>query len=867
MKKGLSIVAIAILVLLAVYLAWDRYLSVDHPQALVATEDALATGGVVALGSIDIAHAVRLESAFLGRPDTANSDPNLLTDSLYSHLYAAGIDPRADLQQLVLALYLDADQAPGYAVAALGRFDKDKVLRGLQDGYEVTPAPDVHPEAWRVLKQNPDTCDWSPPMILTVRPDLILAANPTRFPALITRLDAQSAAQHSLERWRGFRDGKLGSLALVVPEDTPDTGNVLLQQPLREAHDELAAFQEVYFGVGVWPLPFRANLELMLAGDGSGVAHDTAARWQSVVSTSKQHWSQSMPTLARLHDAISVDADQNTLSMKASVDEAWFEDAAKIPQELFGLLFDDSTMRFGSPNGGSNPQERIDENPATFLAELSPDALQTYHPNPPFIPKADAVSGPFGLQLTAVELGDEDDEGLTLTVSATHTGIPNLGSGNERVQLYVESVTDPSGRELLRAETCGTERNGLPAPVATPHFEQSLRGEKTVRLKAGTPHADVQRIRGRVALRLPTRTETIRIASLDQEQAIEREGLRITLRRTAADTLQYKVYGDSRRLLAVRGLNQDAQPLSQSSSMSGAFLFGEGLSKTQAFSGRVATADLVLAVEDVDKTFPFELSRSRPRNSQSTAPHPPVSVQPYGLAQLHREFQQAPPLPEDGNDIQASASTGPFLITLDSMRTFIGLQTRLSIYSPPVPGLTENLGGLAIELIAIENAKGENLIENDVQTESVNLHADWQDRSRLQGQANLGFETRADESEIRKLKGRVHLGLPTKTQAYSLPDVTVGSRVDAGGSTIILTRVDDKGFRLDFGKKHPPLVAVNAYNEAGESIWVPNPSLDVKDGHWVGHFNTHGDFSRIEVLLAKEQERERFDFELVPREG
>ena len=60
---------------------------------------------------------------------------------------------------------------------------------------------------------------------------------------------------------------------------------------------------------------------------------------------------------------------------------------------------------------------------------------------------------------------------------------------------------------------------------------------------------------------------------------------------------------------------------------------------------------------------------------------------------------------------------------------------------------------------------------------------------------------------------------------------------------------------------------VSAYNKVGESIWVPNPGLDVTEGHWVGRFDAHGDFKRVEVLLATEQEEESFDFEPIPPKG
>ena len=160
--------------------------------------------------------------------------------------------------------------------------------------------------------------------------------------------------------------------------------------------------------------------------------------------------------------------------------------------------------------------------------------MPEYQPDPPFVPEADTVSGPFGIQLSAVELSDQDDAGLELTLTATHRGIPNLGDGKQRVQLYVESVTDAQGNELMREETCGKERNMLPADIDQSHFNNSRKGEKTVRLKTSASQADIHRIRGRVELLLPVNTESIQLASLDQEQSIDRDGVRVVVQQSSS---------------------------------------------------------------------------------------------------------------------------------------------------------------------------------------------------------------------------------------------------------------------------------------------------------------------------------------------
>ena len=167
---------------------------------------------------------------------------------------------------------------------------------------------------------------------------------------------------------------------------------------------------------------------------------------------SRAQWGEQMPTVARLHDALSVTTEDSALRLNASVDEDWLADAARIPQELMSLLFSRAGVHM-SINGGSSaqPEERIDENPTRYVAGVVPQGLAAYQADPPFLPEVDVVSGPFGIRLSAVEF-DAADDSLALTITGTHRGIPNLGDAGQRVRLYIDSVSDAAGNELLREE-------------------------------------------------------------------------------------------------------------------------------------------------------------------------------------------------------------------------------------------------------------------------------------------------------------------------------------------------------------------------------------------------------------------------------
>ena len=151
--------------------------------------------------------------------------------------------------------------------------------------------------------------------------------------------------------------------------------------------------------ISAWAATVPRQFEIMLAGADAAAASSTASSWQTALQDSKQQWGEQLPTVARLHDALSVSDEQGAVLMQASVDKAWLKDAARLPQELMGLIFSGTGVSMTpSGNAAATPEERIDENPAQFLASISADALPAYQAEPPFLPEADTVSGPFGIR-------------------------------------------------------------------------------------------------------------------------------------------------------------------------------------------------------------------------------------------------------------------------------------------------------------------------------------------------------------------------------------------------------------------------------------------------------------------------------------
>src|SRR5262249_55041408 len=160
--------------------------------------------------------------------------------------------------------------------------------------------------------------------------------------------------------------------------------------------------------------------------------------------------------------------------------------------------------------------------------------------------------------------------------------IPRGGGPAERARLFVDSVKSTSGRELLRPEPCGKERNALPAPFTT-SIPGRLKAEKTVRLVRDADASDIAAVSGRVELDLPTRTEAVTLPHPGPGSPLRRYGTTFVVPKVDGGNVSYQITGAKDRVLLFRGLNERGQPLAQTSAFSSDFLFGEGIAGGKSF--------------------------------------------------------------------------------------------------------------------------------------------------------------------------------------------------------------------------------------------------------------------------------------------
>ncbi len=150
-----------------------------------------------------------------------------------------------------------------------------------------------------------------------------------------------------------------------------------------------------------------------------------------------------------------------------------------------------------------------------------------------------------------------------------------MPSHDARLNLYVQTESDTpdfvnglvnrDGRNLLREESCGAERNALGGdldPADGMLFRNDnfvrvpiLAGSKAVRLEPGATLSGIASVQGHIVLRLPTATKSYRIEAPFQSQTVSAPELRVVLGDSADGTIKYDISGRTDRLLAARALN------------------------------------------------------------------------------------------------------------------------------------------------------------------------------------------------------------------------------------------------------------------------------------------------------------------------
>jgi hypothetical protein len=842
-------------------------------EVTAVVERALASDDLLLLGGINVKQAVFLERWFLGTPRVTTVEeaapPEVADRTLLDHLRAAGVDARDDVDYVLYALYPADGGAARHAAVLIGRFNPGAVNAYLARELKAVALPGPGPASYQVVRMDPATCQPGATWAVTVAPEWIVLADPASQAALLPRLASPPPGnQETLRWWRSLARADVAGLG-ITGLDRLETGisPPFARDSAKALAAEAGAFGRVYLGLGVKTVPPQGVLRIVIDAKDAGRVAEKIRSWEQAVGESRARWKDSMPSVAALYDSIKVHAEGPRSTIEFTVDRTLAANAQRVVNELLAAFLGGLGVHPRVP-AGAPPAERIESEPVVFLPSVTPGSLPTYDPRAQFAEEVDQVQGPFGLRLGELRLGADPAGGLELVVEGFASGLPNVAANEERVRLFVDSVKSTDGRELLRPETCGRDRNSQPVPFRSTAGPR-LRASKTVRLIAEADPRALQSVSGRVQLRLPTRTEVVSLPHPAAGAVADKLGAIFTVTGVEGGTLAYQIAGARERILFFRALNGKGQPLASPSSFSSGFMFGEGVAGQKEYSGVIDRLEVVFATEEEALELPFALTDfSLAGKAGGVALDRTAPFRPYSYEALQRDFRRSG---------RGAGGLEPFQLSLDRVQSFFGLKLDFTFRSPEVPGFERafGIGRLRLTRLLLKDRTVIVPSAPEAAGPGPAVRAKWESPIRFGGTPRDGMlstsfslyvDSKAKPEDVKAVEGALTVQFPRRLEALALDDLTVGGQTRLRDLTVTVAARGRKSLTLQTSRDGERVYYVRLIGADGQALAFFGPNItEAPDGAWRFELSPLNPPARAEIVFAREVDRKVYPVTVTPK--
>ncbi len=858
------------------------------PIAVIDAENALALPDMVALVHFDIGHAVDVERSLLGREDAdALLDPVTDATALAGLLVEGGIRLRDSVDHLVGAAVVGGERM-GLVGIALGRFDVARIAALLPKVYQVETSEIDGAPALTLTKRDIDTCKVSDPVLVHLTERRIVIGAPVLVGLVLERLGARFDAAVDLADWRAFRAGKVVSAALLVPPEMLDRAmaDPITRMATKAVEDDLAEIRRVFAGASFQMLPPGLRAETWI-DTGDAVWPDKTARayanWKAELD---EDVGQNLPTLMRLIDYLTIDADGDRLVATATVSKGFLREVERLPRELLSLAFAGIGRKSSTAAKQPTAEEQIvpAEQLASYLARVDVGAVEPFDGTRERGFKADAAAGPFAVRLQALRFAEGEEDVIEVEFEALSGALPNMAvdtmhaiKGEPRAELFITHVRDNYGREMLRTEDCGPARNALGGelkPTTRYHqvdnasvFVAAVSGSKAVRLVPGASIRDIASVAGHFRLRLATRTETRRITAPFAGAVIEAPEVRVKLAEADSGTIKYEISGRSDRVLAVRALNGSAQYLRGAGSYASGRLLGAGKTVGKSFQGRPVIAEFIVAAEETVETYPFRLSPVAPRFESWDFPKPfrVAAIGKKAFAQKAAKLDLSAACAGRPADRQLK----PFQLCPKSFRVGWGMvRGQFRLLGPGQPALDRNLSALELRIESVRVAG------QAAGAESIPLAmASFVDLRSFYGKDYLEGTPWLDTAQpdaledktIAAVQGRLVVRLPKRLARLTVDVTELGNAaVHNSGLGAKLVEIGDGRLKLEITGPRERVVQFVPRDGAGTVLAANNERLErvENSSHWLATLAVSGRPATLDIVFAEAQDRLDYAFDL-----
>ena len=893
-RRRLSSLHITAIILMMIILAglgggyfWFRhaFLRADIPQIVIDMENALAMDGLVALGHGNIEKTIALEALFLDEPDNQALIDREST-SIIDKLIKAGIDPRKSVKQLLFAVHVTGRDIPdmnGYATLVLiGHFTPQRIRTFVEREYTTHPLPG-NDEVLIFTKQDVDTCQWSPEMAIYADQTRVIITFPGAMDHLLKRIDQKAPADIPLDRFRRYRKDMLASAGLFAPNHLDKAANGFVAMILKQIQQEIEPVQSGFLGVKPQLFPTGVLVDMVVNTRDPHWVLAQVRKLKEMVAQSKSHVPDTIPSLLKLYDHVTIGETGNQLNMSLLLNTDLFDNMGEALGELMGAVFAGASGPGDQQDTVS--EEMVEKSPMPFsgrygLSDLIPfDAVEDMNFRP------DWTGGPFGLYVDRIAYTGENDIEVSLQAEARQ--IKNLGKGAQRISLRVTSATDSEGNEWLKEETCGEDRNDQPAYFKNPFtgtcfkdgkmiFYRKYNAEKRVRLKKDAPVADISQLRGTIRLDLPTETESILVQAPVAGKVIQDDHVRLRFNDGGPSKIAYDISGRENHVLAVRALNREKKVLTSSGGFSMGRLWGNGKSVSTDIRGTIGFVEVILAKTSVTKAYPFLLNTIVPVQSSPFAPHSPMPIETLTLEDFDKTYKQLPPpvvAEKDGwrGAPQHRTALGPFMLELYGFASnnFWGTRGSFSLYAPPIPSLNKNLSamGLVIDEVIGGNGQSVPISYSDAialeyaggYRENGVFHPD-PEKNYLKGMKDFQLDYKGEAP--RGIKGKLILRLPAALSQVAMDNLSLGRTVSGQGYRLRVTGIGRGLMEIAIGGDRDRILGFDLFDADRQALNAYIAGLENMADAWKARITYTGTPFRLVMHIAEITETREMPFQI-----
>jgi len=514
------------------------------------------------------------------------------------------------------------------------------------------------------------------------------------------------------------------------------------------------------------------------------------------------------------------------------------------------------------------------------------------------------TTGPFGIQVKGISLDPKEAGVVNLDIEVVSSSIPKLeiscfseeGEGTG-AWFRVTHVLNKSGKELLKEELCGKDRNSKAVSLQkgfrnvdvkrvkkTPTIQKLikkkprwsnltldvLKGNKTVHLKPGTRLSDITSIEGEVSIQLPSNITKKRIKAPFENKVVQAGELRIKMKQAASDTVSFIASGKVNHLLETRALNKSGKYLQSGSSMSSGLFFGKGANKNKQFCGKPKTVEFVVAQKTSKKIYPFQFKFKRPAYPSSPF-FKYISVEtPSRRAFVSQRVST--PKRKVCSSSSIEFQSRPFYICLNQR---IYMQSKWKqpgkyvmgsflVHSTDAASTTNNLSAAQLIVEKVFAKNGDNstiktLLAKD--TRFLNLSSNYV--SPLKGD-QLRIEAGPVKEEDENLtpvgfEGYLKIRLPRRLSSFRLDLFTLGSSAQSpNGLKAKFTGVSEKGIRMEIEGPRETLVHFTPLNLRGKSLSQKEPCIEKMDSEgktvWQAEVQAPPETRYVDIVYATQQD-------------